>query len=58
MKVGIFSGSFNPIHAGHLILANYMREFTRLDEVWFVVTPQNPLKEPDCLLNDTSRLEM
>ncbi len=57
-SIGVFLGSFNPVHVGHLILANYMREFTRLDEVWFVVTPQNPLKEPDCLLNDTSRLEM
>lgn len=57
-QVGIFSGSFNPIHVGHLILANYMREFTYLDEVWFVVTPQNPLKEVSNLLNDDIRLEM
>ena len=57
-QVGIFSGSFNPIHIGHLILANYMLEFTYLDEVWFVVTPHNPLKEVDSLLEDTIRLEM
>lgn len=57
-QVGIFSGSFNPIHAGHLMLANFMKEFTYLDEVWFVVSPQNPLKETDDLLNDNIRLEM
>ncbi len=57
-SIGVFSGSFNPIHVGHLILANYMREFTYLDEVWFVVTPHNPLKEPIDLLDDRQRLEM
>ena len=57
-QVGIFSGSFNPVHIGHLILANYMLEFTYLDEVWFVVTPQNPLKEIDSLLEEKIRLEM
>lgn len=57
-SIGIFAGSFNPIHVGHLVLANYMREFTYLDEVWFVVTPQNPLKDPAGLLDDQSRLEM
>ncbi|KAF5081586.1 Nicotinate-nucleotide adenylyltransferase [anaerobic digester metagenome] len=57
-QVGIFSGSFNPIHIGHLILANYMLEFTYLDEVWFVVTPHNPLKKVDSLLGDSIRLEM
>ncbi|MDO5664184.1 MAG: nicotinate (nicotinamide) nucleotide adenylyltransferase [Bacteroidia bacterium] len=57
-QIGIFSGSFNPIHIGHLILANYMREFTYLDEVWFVVTPHNPLKETNNLLDDDIRLEM
>ena len=57
-QVGIFSGSFNPIHIGHLILANYMLEFTYLDEVWFLVTPHNPLKKVDSLLGDCIRLEM
>lgn len=56
--IGIFSGSFNPIHAGHLILANYLCEFTGLDEVWFVVTPHNPLKGGVDLLDDDMRLEM
>ncbi len=57
-QVGIFSGSFNPIHIGHLILANYMLEFTYLDEVWFLVTPHNPLKEAESLLGENIRLEM
>lgn len=57
-QVGVFSGSFDPIHIGHLVLANYMREFTYLDEVWFVVTPHNPLKDANYLLDDNIRLEM
>lgn len=57
-RVGIFSGSFNPIHAGHLILANYLCEFTDLDEVWFVVSPHNPHKDPGELLDDDLRMEM
>lgn len=51
-------GSFNPIHSGHLILANYMAEFTDLDEVWFVVSPQNPLKKKAGLLADIHRLAL
>lgn len=57
-QTGIFSGSFNPIHNGHLMLANYIVEYSNLDEIWFVVTPQNPLKEPGLLLDDGIRLQM
>jgi nicotinate-nucleotide adenylyltransferase len=58
MKIGIFSGSFNPIHIGHMVLANFITEFTDIDEVWFLVTPQNPLKENIVLLNENIRFEM
>lgn len=57
-KIGLFSGSFNPIHNGHLILANYMCEFTTLDEVWLIVTPHNPLKDRQDMLDEESRLKM
>lgn len=57
-QVGIFSGSFNPIHMGHLILANYITEFTYIDEVWFVVTPHNPLKALSNLADEKHRLNM
>ena len=57
-KVGIYSGSFNPIHHGHVMLANYLVEFSDLDELWFVVTPQNPLKQKEDLLDDDERLKM
>lgn len=58
MNIGIFSGSFNPIHAGHFILANFITEFTDMDEVWFLVTPQNPLKDNQILVDQHFRLEM
>lgn len=58
MHIGIFSGSFNPIHIGHLALANYLCEFEEIDEVWFLVTPRNPFKLGQDLLPDTLRLEL
>jgi nicotinate-nucleotide adenylyltransferase len=57
-KIGIYSGSFNPIHHGHLMLANYLVAFSDLDELWFVVSPQNPLKKKEDLMDDDDRLEM
>ena len=57
-KVGLYFGSFNPIHIGHLIIAEYMLEFTDLNEVWFVVSPQNPLKDKKTLLKDVHRLAL
>ncbi|MBP8067768.1 MAG: nicotinate-nucleotide adenylyltransferase [Pedobacter sp.] len=58
MKTGLFFGSFNPIHIGHLIIANYMATFTDLKEVWLVVSPHNPLKLKSGLANMYDRLEM
>lgn len=57
-QIGIFSGSFNPIHIGHVMLANYMTEFAEIDEVWFVVTPHNPLKQVNGLADENARLKM
>lgn len=57
-KIGLLFGSFNPIHNGHLILASYMLEFTDLSEVWFVVSPHNPLKNKSSLLSDHHRLTL
>ncbi len=57
-KVGLFFGSFNPIHAGHMIIAGYMLNFTDLDDVWMVISPQNPLKEKKSLLADHHRYAM
>lgn len=58
MKIGLFFGSFNPIHTGHLIIANYLQQTTDLDKVWLVVSPQNPLKNKDTLLNEYDRLHL
>lgn len=57
-KIGLFFGSFNPIHIGHLILGNFILENSQLEELWFVVSPQNPFKDKKSLLNDHNRLEM
>lgn len=58
MKIGLYFGTFNPIHAGHLIIANHMAEYSGLDQVWLVVTPHNPLKKKSTLLDDHHRLQM
>ncbi len=58
MHVGLFFGSFNPVHIGHMALANYMASFTDLEQVWFVVSPHNPLKEKSSLLHQNQRLHL
>lgn len=58
MKIGLFFGSFNPIHVGHLMIANYMANHTALDKVWLVVSPHNPLKNKEDLIQVYDRLEM
>lgn len=56
MNIGLYFGTFNPIHIGHLIISNYMADYTDLDQVWLVVSPQNPLKKKSSLLEDYHRL--
>lgn len=58
MKVGLFFGSFNPIHTGHMIIASVIYESTDLDRVWFIVSPQNPFKKNKNLLSEHDRLDM
>lgn len=58
MNVGLYFGTFNPIHVGHMVIASYMSEHTGLDQVWLVVTPQNPLKSKKSLLQDSHRLAL
>ncbi|MFD2551349.1 nicotinate (nicotinamide) nucleotide adenylyltransferase [Bizionia sediminis] len=58
MKIGLYFGTFNPIHIGHLIIANELVENSNLDQVWFVVTPQSPFKKKQSLLDNYERLEM
>lgn len=58
MKVGLFFGSFNPIHVGHMVIANYMLAHTDLDRIWFVVSPHNPLKQKQTLLHERQRFQM
>ncbi|MBE0640861.1 MAG: nicotinate-nucleotide adenylyltransferase [Bacteroidales bacterium] len=57
-KTGLFFGSFNPIHTGHMILAHYMVEFTGLEQVWFILSPQSPFKKRQTLLEDHHRLAL
>ena len=58
MHIGLFFGSFNPIHTGHLIVANHIVEHTEIDKLWFVVSPHNPLKDSHSLLNEYDRLHL
>ncbi len=57
-KIGLYFGSFNPVHIGHMAIASYMVEYTDINQLWFVVSPQNPLKNNETLLRDTDRLEL
>lgn len=58
MKVGLYFGSFNPIHHGHLLIASYILQHTALQQIWFVVSPQNPLKQAGSLLNEYHRFHL
>lgn len=58
MKIGLYFGTFNPIHVGHMIIANHFAEHTDLDQIWMVVTPHNPLKQKSSLLDDYHRLHL
>jgi|TARA_B110000977_G_scaffold5686_1_gene8038 nicotinate-nucleotide adenylyltransferase len=58
MKIGLFFGTYNPIHVGHLIIANHLAEHSDLDQVWLVVTPQSPHKKKQSLLDNHQRLEL
>jgi len=58
MKIGLYFGTFNPIHVGHLTIANHLAEHSDLDQVWFVVTPQSPFKKKKTMLDNHQRLEM
>jgi nicotinate-nucleotide adenylyltransferase len=58
MKIGLYFGSFNPIHVGHLLIANYFLNETDLEKVWFIVSPHNPLKNEKGLLNEFHRLQL
>jgi nicotinate-nucleotide adenylyltransferase len=58
MKIGLYFGTFNPIHVGHLIIANHLAEHSDLEQIWMVVTPHNPLKEKNTLLDDYQRLHL
>ncbi|MEO6836934.1 MAG: nicotinate (nicotinamide) nucleotide adenylyltransferase [Ginsengibacter sp.] len=55
MKIGLYFGSFNPIHIGHLIIASHIANYTSLERIWFVISPQNPLKKSGSLINENHR---
>ncbi len=57
-KIGLYFGTFNPIHIGHMVIANHLAEHSDLDEIWMVITPHNPFKKKNSLLEDYHRLEM
>jgi nicotinate-nucleotide adenylyltransferase len=57
-RIGLFFGSFNPVHIGHMVIANYALEFTDLDQVWFIISPHNPFKDKKSLLADHHRFYM
>lgn len=58
MKIGLFFGSFNPFHIGHKVIGSYLTQFTDLNQLWFVVSPQNPLKEKSSLLDQNHRYQI
>ncbi|MDR0541465.1 MAG: nicotinate-nucleotide adenylyltransferase [Dysgonamonadaceae bacterium] len=58
MKIGILPGSFNPVHNGHLAIANYLAEYEGFDQIWFLITPQNPLKKKSDLMDEQFRLDL
>ncbi|MFT5242907.1 MAG: nicotinate-nucleotide adenylyltransferase [Glaciecola sp.] len=58
MKIGLYFGTFNPIHIGHLTIANHLAEYSDLDKIWFVVTPHSPFKKKSSLLDNRQRFEM
>jgi len=58
VEIGLYFGSFNPVHIGHLAIANYILEYSKLEQIWFVVSPQNPFKDKKSLLKDYHRVEL
>ena len=58
MKIGLYFGSFNPVHCGHLIIANHILNESDLSKIWFIVSPQNPFKQSTALLNEYDRLHL
>jgi len=58
MKIGLYFGSFNPVHNGHMVIAQYIAEFSDLDQIWLVVSPHNPLKPAGSLLQDYHRIHL